>query len=89
MKKLIAASAAVLLTVAGTAWAANDGVQSEPSMEMSSGASAFIKADANGDGSVDKAEAKAAGLSARFAKADTNKDGKLDQSEFSALEIER
>ncbi len=89
MNKLIAASAAVLLSVAGSAWATNDSTQSEPSMEMSSGASAFIKADTNGDGSVDKAEAKAAGLNAHFAKADTNKDGKLDQSEFSALEIEK
>lgn len=86
MKKIIAAVAATLLTATGAAWA---GAQSEAGMESeSAGASAFIRADANGDGVVDKAEAKAAGLSENFAKADINRDGKLDQSEFSALEIE-
>lgn len=84
MKKMIAAVAATLLTVAGSAWAAEPGAE----MNMESGASAFIKADTNGDGVVDKAEAKSAGLSKDFAKADTNKDGALDQSEFSALEVE-
>lgn len=91
MNKMIAAVAATLLTVAGSAWAADDAApaQGGMDMEMGGGASAFIKADTNGDGTVDKAEAKAAGLSANFAKADANKDGKLDQSEFSALEIQK
>ena len=89
MNKTIATAAAVLLTAAGSAWAASGPRQPEPGTQMKSGASAFIKADTNRDGTVDKAEAKAAGLSANFAKADTNKDGKLDQSEFSALEIEQ
>ena len=87
MNKTIAAVAATLFAFAGSAWAADDaagGMQ----MESSAGASAFIKADTNGDGAVDKAEAEAAGLGENFAKADSNQDGKLDQSEFSALEIQ-
>lgn len=88
MNKMIAAVAATLLTVAGSAWAAEDRASAGGAMGMQTGSSAFIKADSNGDGNVDKAEAKAAGLSADFAKADANKDGKLDQSEFSALETQ-
>lgn len=85
MNKLIIATAASLLALSGSAWAAGQG---DAGMSMESEGSAFIKADANGDGVVDKAEAKAAGLSQSFAQADTNQDGKLDQSEFSALEIQ-
>lgn len=88
MNKFTATLAASLLTVTGAAWAAGADSEMGMSTEGSAGASAFIKADTNGDGVVDKAEAKAAGLSENFAKADANKDGKLDQSEFSALEID-
>lgn len=85
MNKLIAASAAALLTLSGSVWAAEHG---DAGMKMESESSAFIKADANGDGAVDQAEAKAAGLGGNFDQADANQDGKLDQSEFSALEVQ-
>lgn len=85
MSKLIAAVAASLMVLSVSAQAAEQG---GAGMQMESQASAFIKADANGDGAVDQAEAEAAGISEKFAQADANQDGKLDQSEFSALEVQ-
>lgn len=46
----------------------------------------FTRTDKNGNGVIDKAEARAAGIE-RFDAADKNADGVLDQSEFSALEF--
>ncbi len=48
----------------------------------------FKKLDANGDGSVDKAEyaaAKAAGVEKSFAEVDTSKDGMINTKEYAAV----
>lgn len=46
--------------------------------------------DANGDGSISREEATAAGMSAdRFAQSDANKDGRLDRADLQARMAER
>ena len=44
----------------------------------------FVKADANGDGSVDAAEFAASGMKKDMAKLDKDGDGKLSKKEYSA-----
>ena len=57
-----------------------------PSMDSTTDAQfTLAKLDTNGDGFVDKQEARASStLAPIFDKADTNKDGKLDAAELSA-----
>jgi hypothetical protein len=59
---------------------------SRPATDTSASAGySLMQLDKNGDGAVDKQEARAsATLPAIFDKADTNKDGKLDGGELSA-----
>ena len=49
---------------------------------------AMMRADANGDGIVTRAEALAE-AGARFDRIDTNHDGKIDQAELAAMPMRR
>lgn len=78
MKKLSALTLSLLLSLGSFAAMAGDDER-----RGSSANSAFALIDKNGDGAIDKQEARNSGISdERFEKMDHNGDGRLSESEY-------
>lgn len=87
--KLIAGlSAAALLAVGGTAYAAGERDGTTRAEAQTHATQMFAKLDANKDGRVDPAD-RAAHQSARFERLDTDKNGAISRAEFDAAHAQR
>lgn len=83
MKTIYALSATALLSLGSLSAVAQDWGGSSDTETETNDSSAFSVVDQNGDGSIDKDEAKNAGISdSRFESMDANGDGTVSQSEY-------
>ncbi len=83
MKTIYALSATALLSLGSLSAVAQDWGDSSDTETETNDSSAFSVVDQNGDGSIDKNEAKNAGISdSRFESMDANGDGTVSQSEY-------
>lgn len=80
MKKILVAAALAGTTIAGVAFAAQT--------ETAPRGGAAVRADANNDGTITRAEF-AAQADARFARLDANKDGRVSRDEMNARRAKR
>lgn len=82
MKTIYALTATALLSLGSLSAVAQDWGNGDTETGTN-GSSAFSVVDQNGDGSIDKDEAKNAGISdSRFESMDANGDGTVSQSEY-------